>query len=552
MAENEITVERDGNLITTFETQSGIPVKGVYTPEDLDSVNYDRDLGLPGEYPYTRGIYPDMYRKRLWLKSIIVCDESPRATNQKYKKLISRGQTGLRIVGDIPTSLAIDPDHPLGTLDVASNGCPVFALSELDEYLNGIPLEDVDFESAFGGTHAAFNLYSMLVAVCENRGSDVSKLRGSCINDPIHSLGCHVFNNYPLEVGKRLNEDLTEFAVRYTPKWHPFVGCGYDTREAGVNAIQEMAFIIASVIEYCDAALKRGVDFRQLGSKITFSVSSEIDFFETIAKVRATRRIWAGIAMERYGASTKFCKCLFAIRPAGDSLTAQQPINNISRIVIETLAGVFAGAQSLDLPGFDEPFGIPSEAAELINLDLQHIITYETGIPLAVDPLGGSYYVEWLTNTIGREIKKLLSEIKEMGGMYSALSKGWVEEQVRKASIDRQDEIEKKKRIVVGINEFQLPKEKEFPIPLYKHDLREAREKAITKLKRFREVRDTGGVRSALLNLRGHASDSKNLVRPAIEAFKAGATIGEVTGMIREGMGYSYDHFGAVERPSFL
>jgi methylmalonyl-CoA mutase N-terminal domain/subunit len=552
MAEDEIVVERDGSRIVTFETQSGIPVKGVYTGEDLDNVNYDRDLSLPGEYPYTRGIYPEMYRKRLWLKSIIVCDETPRATNQKYKKLISRGQTGLRIVGDIPTSLAIDPDHPLGTLDVASNGCPVFALSELDEYLDGIPLEDVDFESAFGGPHAAFNLYSMLIAVCENRGSDISKLRGSCINDPIHSLGCHVFNNYPLEVGKRLNEDLTEFAVRYTPKWHPFVGCGYDTREAGVTAIQEMAFIIASVIEYCDAALKRGVDFRQLGSKITFSVSSEIDFFETIAKVRATRRIWAGIARERYGASSEFCKCLFAIRPAGDSLTAQQPINNISRIVIETLAGVFAGAQSLDLPGFDEPFGIPSEAAELINLDLQHIITYETGIPLAVDPLGGSYYVEWLTNTFDIEIKKLLNEIKEMGGMYTALSKGWVEEQVRKASIDRQEEIEKKKRIVVGINEFQLPKEKEFPIPLYKHDLRDAREEAIAKLKRFREVRDTGGVKAALLNLRGDASGSKNLVRPAIEAFKAGATIGEVTGMIREGMGYSYDHFGAVERPTFL
>ncbi|MFH1625572.1 MAG: methylmalonyl-CoA mutase family protein, partial [Pseudomonadota bacterium] len=546
------TVERDGSRITNFETQSGIVVKRVYTPEDLGDVSYDRDLGLPGEYPYTRGIYPEMYRKRLWLKSIIVCDETPRATNEKYKKLIARGQTGLRIVGDIPTSLAIDPDHPLGTLDVASNGCPVFALNELDEYLDGIPLENVDFESAFGGPHAAFNLYSMLVAVCENRGKDLSKLRGSCINDPIHSLGCHIFNNYPLEVGKRLHEDLTEFAVQYTPKWHPFVGCGYDTREAGVNAIEEMGFIIASVIEYCDAALKRGIDFRQLGSKITFSVSSEIDFFETIAKVRATRRIWARIAKERFGASPEFCKCLFAIRPAGDSLTAQQPINNIARIVIEALAGVFAGAQSLDLPGFDEPFGIPSEAAELINLDLQHIITHETGIPLAVDALGGSYYVESLTNTFDREIGELLREIEGMGGMYAALQKGWVEERVRKASIERQEEIEKKERIVVGVNEFQVPKEKEFKIPLYKHDLRKAREEALAKLERLKEMRDTERVKIALVNLRENARKDVNLVRPSIEAFKASATIGEVTGMIREGMGYRYDHFGAVERPSFL
>lgn len=552
MSGADIKVDRDGVRLTSFQTQSGIPVKSVYSPQDVDDVDHDRDLGMPGHYPYTRGIYPEMYRKRLWLKSIIVCDETPRATNEKLRQLVAHGQTGLRLVGDIPTSLAIDPDHPLGQFDVASNGCPVFALPELSEYLDGIPLEDVDFESAFGGTHSAFNLYCMLIALCEARGASISRLRGSCINDPIHSLGCHIFNNYPLDVGKRLNEDLTEFALKNTPKWHPFVGCGYDTRESGVDAIQEIAFILSSVIEYCGAATKRGVDFEKLGRRITFSISSEIDFFETVAKVRACRRIWARIAREQFGASPEACASRYALRPAGDSLTAQQPINNIARIVVETLAGIFAGAQSLDLPGFDEPFGIPTREAEMINLHLQHIVAHETGIPLTADPLGGSYYLESLTNTMEHLIMGQLREIERMGGMYKALASGWLEEQIRLAQIKRQRELDEKKRILVGVNEFTLPKEQEFPIPLYKHDLTRAREEAIAKVKQFRGTRDTGATRTALVLLREASGRGDNAVRPAVRAFTSGATIGEVTGMIREGMGHPYDHFGLVTRPAFL
>jgi len=552
MSRPDITVDRDGDRITSFETQSGIPVKSVYSPQDIEGVDYDRDLGTPGQYPYTRGIYPEMYRKRLWLKSIIVCDETPRASNAKLRQLLAHGQTGLRLVGDVPTSLAIDPDHPLGQFDVASNGCPVFALGELSEYLDGIPLENVDFESAFGGAHSAFNLYCMLIALCDAKGANISRLRGSCINDPIHSLGCHVFNNYPLDVGRRLNEDLTEFALKHTPKWHPFVGCGYDTRESGVDAIQEIAFILSSVTEYCRAATARGVDFEQLGRRITFSISSEIDFFETVAKVRACRRIWARTARERFGASPEACASRFALRPAGDSLTAQQPINNIARIVIETLAGIFAGAQSLDLPGFDEPFGIPTKEAEMINLHLQHIIAHETGIPLTADPLGGSYYLESLTGKMELLILGLMNEIERMGGMYKALSTGWLEEQVRVAQIKRQREIDEKKRTVVGVNQFTLPKEQEFAIPLYKHDLTLAREEAIAKVKRFRETRDTGAVRKALTLLREASGKSENVVRPAVGAFSSGATIAEVIGMVREGMGHPYDHFGLISRPAFL
>jgi methylmalonyl-CoA mutase N-terminal domain/subunit len=379
MAQNEdkvIPYDRNFGALIRDKTQSNIPVKPVYGPQDTGDLDYKEDIGEPGQFPFTRGIYPEMYRKNLWLKSFIVCYATPHETNRAFKKYIAAGQTGLRVLTDTSTLSGVDPDHPLAKFDpdhplakydIMCNGNPTFALTEYETMLDGISMENIDFESANSTPSGSFFTYVFLMALMENRGYDTSKLRGTNINDPIHAYIVYGTPEFPPDLAKKINLDLIDFGVNNTPKWHPCTPCGYDMRDAGINSIQEMAFVMGNAIQYYGDAIKeRGV----------FSMSSESDFFETIAKFRATRRLWAKIAKERLGATNpRNMACRIGIRTAGNSIYPQKPLNNTARITMQILAAVLGGVQSIDPSGIDETFGLPSEESRIFELDLaDHIM----------------------------------------------------------------------------------------------------------------------------------------------------------------------------------
>lgn len=548
-----VAVDRTKDRLVRLTTASGFECKAFYTRDDLPGWDYDRDVGDPGQYPYVRGPYPEMYRKFLWLKSINTSNESPALTNEKFRRQIAQGQTGLRFGADVPTCHGLDPDHPLARWDVGSNASPRWALRQLEAECEGIELADVNLESAIGSVWGNFCLYAMLIALFENRQIPLSRLRVSLINDPINNHGFDVFPSQPLAVSKRLNTDIIEFSVRHAPLVHPFVPCGYDMGETGITAVQEIAFIIANAIEYSREATRRGLDFDEFAPRLAFSVHGGMSLFETVCKVRAARKIWARVARDRFNARKKQ-SCLFrcGIRTAADALTAQQPINNIPRVTLQVLAAALAGAQAIDACGYDDPFGIPSDEAETVSLNIHHIVGHESDTALVADPLGGSYFVEWLTNRMEEDIEALLAKIEDMGGMYAALESGWVRSQWQKEALERQREVEDGRRVVVGVNRFATPRDLEIPLPRHTYELTCVVEENIRNIQRLRRERDVSGVRAALLTLRTKAQRGENLVQPAADAFRAAATIKEVSGMIMEGMGFAYDFFGAVERPSFL
>ncbi|HJP34879.1 MAG TPA: methylmalonyl-CoA mutase family protein, partial [Gammaproteobacteria bacterium] len=389
-----------------------------------------------------------------WLRSTIACYAHPKETNRAFKKFIENGQTGIRILVDTTTHSSVDPDHPLGKYDITCNGNPTFAITEYREMLEDIPLENVDIENACALAGGSFWTYLFVIALMEERGENISLLRGTNINDPIHAaivFGCPEFSDKQWQIARKINLDLIEFGATHTPKWSPCTPCGYDMRDAGITAIQELAFCIGNAIQYYgDAINERGVkldDFKPMA----FSQSIESDFFEAVAKFRALRRIWAKVAKDRLGATaSKTMACRIGARISGSAISyTEKPLNHSSRIAFQSLAAVMGGAQSIDLASIDEAFGLPSEEARIFGLDTQHIITQETGVPLVADPLGGSYYVESLTNTIEQECLALLAEIDDIGGMWECLKTGWLEEQFRKSTVSIQKEINAGQRIVL-------------------------------------------------------------------------------------------------------
>ncbi len=555
-----VEYDRDSGKLVKFTTLSNIPVKTLYRPEDIKSLDYKRDLGDPGFYPYTRGIFPEMYRKRLWLKSQIACYAHPKETNKAFKKFIASGQTGLRILVDTTTHSSVDPDHPLGRYDISCNGNPTFAITEYREMLADIPLENVDIESACALAGGSFWTYLFLIALMDERGEDISNLRGTNINDPIHAaivFGCPEFSDDQWELARKVNLDLIEFGAKNTPKWFPCTPCGYDMRDAGINAFQELAFCIGNAIQYYgDAIKKRGVkldDFRPM----VFSQSIEADFFEAVAKFRALRRIWARVAKERLGAITpRSMASRIGARISANSISfPEKPLNNTSRITLQSLAAVMGGAQSIDLAGIDEAFGLPSEEARIFGLDSQHIIAHESSIPLVVDPLGGSYYVESLTDKIEEGTLKLLDEIDSIGGMWECLKTGWLVDQFNKTTISLQKEIDEGQRLIVGVNAFKgdngpiskALKESAYPVPPA-----EERKVAITKVKKLREERDQKKLVDALTSMYTAEKDNENVIRAGVEACKAYATVGELVGILRIAHGFPYDHYGILPTPEYL
>lgn len=541
---------------SSFETRSGFPIKGSYNPKDIENMDYCSDLNEPGRFPFTRGIHENMYREKLWNRRICAGFASASDTNKRFKYLIERGQTGLVSIPDVPTQFGLDPDHPNASVNIGTCGIPLYSLREMEELLDGISLENIVFELRTEHSHVAMVVLSHLIACAENKGLDISKLRGSVLHGPIRSPVCSFYTiSSLLPIDVKFSVDIIEYAVKHMPLWYPLCPAGYDYRENGINAVQELAFTFAETISYVEAASKRGVKFDDFGRKIVFALSGEMSFFEEIAKIRAARRMWARIAKERLGSTDPRSQRLAcSIKTAGSSLTAQQPINNIARTTIETLAAVLGGAQSIDVAGYDEALTLPSEEAGSVALNLQHILAYETDVASVADPLGGSYFIEYLTNKLEEGTLRLLQEIDKMGGMIAAVQKGWVRREVEKAFIERNKEIEEKRRIIVGVNDFTVPKEMEVKIPVYRDKRQEiSPEEQIAKIKRLKETRNKEKVIESLKKLRSKAEkgENENLMFPLIEAAKADATLSEVLGIIREANGYSYDPFDVMKNPFF-
>jgi methylmalonyl-CoA mutase N-terminal domain/subunit len=487
---------------------------------------------------------------------LIVCYGTPEETNDAFKEYIAAGQTGLRILTDTATLTGVDPDHPLARYTIKSNGCPTFALTEFETMLDGIPLESVDFEVANSTPSGSFLTYCSLLALAERRGADLKQLRGTNINDPIHAAIVYDTPEFPNDLAKRINLDQIEFSARATPLWHPCTPCGYDMRDYGLTSPQEVAFVLANAIQYYGDAIKeRGVrldDFRPM----TFSMSAEADLFETVAKFRAVRRMWARLARERLGArNLETSKCRLGVRTAGSSLYPQKAVNNIARITLQTLSAVLGGVQSIDPCAMDEPVGEPSREARVLNLDIQHIITHEANVPLVADPLAGSYYVDWLTNRIEEEAGGLLGEIDARGGMWASLESGFLREQFNATILQVQREIETKQRVIVGVNDFvgsDGPVSETIIANAYKVPDRQDRLLAVQKVAALKQTRHPEAVRDALTELHRSGRRGGDLVRPTVEALKAQATWGEIVGTLRLAAGYGFDPYGIVAAPDFL
>lgn len=552
--ESMIKVSREEICLFRSKTDSGIPVKEVYNPDDIADLSHE-DIGDPGKYPFTRGTYPQMYRRKLWLRSASIGYGTPEETNRATKKFIAAGLVGPRFVTDTPTMAGIDPDHPMAATTLAANGMPLFALPEWEIMLDGIDLDGLDIECPLDTSSSGYTFYIFLLALAEGRGFEIGKLRGSLINDPIHSHLVVMDRDFPVDIAKRVTTDIIEFDAKYTPRFYPFVPCGYDLSEGGANAYQEIGLDIGIAIQYMEDAKERGINIEEL-PPVAFSLCGKMDFFETIAKCRAIRKIWARVAKDRLGISDpRKMACRIGMETAGSASQLKKPINNISRLTIEMLAAVLGGCQSVNPTQIAEQHGLASDESRIWDQDVHHIIAHETNVALTADPLGGSYYVEWLTSEIEEKATEFLKEVDQRGGMWECLKSGWLEGQIFHSVMTREREINNKERILVGTNMFQGesgPISKAIEDSVYKRPLDQDRYKAIEKFRKFKELRNEDETGRALAKLYQVAKEGGNIIRPAIEAAKALATQGELVSMVRIASGYSYDPFEMVAEPKFI
>lgn len=532
-----------------FHTWSKIPAKKVYTPGDLGELDYEKDLNDPGKFPFTRGIYENMYRQRLWNTRNLCGLESPLKTNERLKYLIKEGQSGVAIVPDTPTQLGIDGDHPLAEAQVGTQGVPLYSLQDMDELLSGISLEDIIFSISVCSIAAPIIL-AQVSALAQKRNSNLKKIRGSIQNDPIQARHCCYDINNPLDLCLHLCTDAVEYCVEKMPSWHSLTVNAYDISESGADAIREMGLTLGNAIEYIELALKRGLDIDSFAHQVLIICSSHIDFFEQIAKIRATRRIWAKLMKERFHAKNpRSMRLTIAVHTAGSSLTTQQPINNVIRGAFEALAAVFSGCQGLDLSCYDEALCTPTEESAMVALRTQQIILNETGVTQVADPLGGSYYLEHLTNEIEKEIWKLLERIDAMGGIISAVKKGWFKGVIDQSALELYNDINSGEKKIVGLNVFQIPEEEDNLLRIGKIHMEPCKDH-VQRLKELKSKRDNVKTKEALKALYNDALDEKkNLISSIIEATKCYATIGEIIGTLREAYGCSYDPYEVIEPP---
>jgi len=517
-----------------FITVSGEPIKELYTPLDIQDSDYNRDIGFPGEYPYTRGVRKNMYRGRLWTMRQFSGMGTPRQTNQRYHFLLERGQTGLSVAFDLPTLMGWDSDQPLSVGEVGICGVAVDSLQDMEIIFDKISLDKISTSMTINAP--ASILLAMYIAVGEKQGVASEKLTGTLQNDILKEYIAQKEWIFSPEPHMRLIIDLIAFCTQHVPKWNTISISGYHIREAGSTAVQELAFTLADGFAYVEAAMKAGLDVDDFAPRLSFFFNSHLDFFEEIAKYRAARRIWARHMREKYKAKKQESWLLrFHTQTAGCSLTAQQPENNIVRTAFEALAGVLGGTQSLHTNSMDETYALPSEKAVHIALRTQQLIAHETGVANTIDPLAGSYFVESLTNKMEQEAEKYFEEIERRGGVLKCIEEGYFQREIAEAAYRYQKQIENKERIVVGINEFVLEDEK-VEIPILKIDL-EVEKEQVRNLQKVRGKRDNDKVKRSLENLKKVAKGTENTMPALIECVRCYTTEGEICDVLREVFG---------------
>jgi methylmalonyl-CoA mutase, N-terminal domain len=516
-----------------FTSTSGRTVERLYTPEDVQDMDYQEDLGFPGEYPYTRGVQSTMYRSRFWTMRQYAGFATAEESNKRYKYLLDQGQTGLSVAFDLPTQIGYDSDHELAQGEVGKVGVAIDSLKDMEILFDGIPLDKVSTSMTINAPAAV--LLAMYIAVGEKQGVSADKLRGTIQNDILKEYIARGTYIFPTEESMRLITDIFAYCSKEVPNWNTISISGYHIREAGSSATQEVAFTLADGIAYVEAAIKAGLDVDSFAPRLSFFFNSHNDLLEEVAKFRAARRLWAKIMKERFGAKNpKSMQLKFHTQTAGSTLTAQQPDNNIVRVAVQTLAAVLGGTQSLHTNSKDEALALPTEDSVRVALRTQQIVAHESGVADTVDPLAGSFYVESLTDSIEQAALEYIEKIDELGGAPEAIEQGYIQKEIMDSSYNYQKELEKEERVVVGMNKFQVD---EKPIEgLLKVDpkVEQLQRDKITKTK---VTRDESTVKEKLEALKKAAEGNDNTMPFILEAVKAYATLGEICDVLREVFG---------------
>jgi len=518
---------------TRFESLSKIPLDRVYTPADGSDRDYLTDLGFPGGYPYTRGVQPTMYRGRLWTMRQYAGFASAAESNRRYKYLLEQGQTGLSVAFDLPTQIGYDSDHPLAQGEVGKVGVPIDSLQDMETLFEGIPLDKVSTSMTINAPAAI--VLAMYIETASKQALTADKLRGTIQNDILKEYTARGTYIFPPAPSMRIITDIFAFCSQHVPSWNTISISGYHIREAGSTAVQEVAFTLANGIAYVEAAINAGLEVDAFAPRLSFFFNAHMDFFEEVAKFRAARRLWARIMKDRFGAkSPKSLMLRFHTQTAGCTLTAQQPQNNVMRVTLQALSAVLGGTQSLHTNSMDEAFSLPSESAVQTALRTQQVIAYESGVADTVDPLGGSYFLEHLTDEIERRAVAYLERIDADGGAVAAIERGFIQKEIQESAYDYQRSVETGDQIVVGLNKFQ--QEEAPPTDLLRVDpeVREAQSKSLRTLK---EERDGTAVTDALTDLKSCAQGTENLMPPIIKAVQVYATLGEICDTLREVFG---------------
>ncbi|MEX2160074.1 MAG: methylmalonyl-CoA mutase family protein [Dehalococcoidia bacterium] len=524
----EPALEKSAERDTPFETSIG-PVERLYTPEDIADTDYDRDIGYPGEYPFTRGVQPTMYRGRLWTMRQYAGYATAQESNERFKFLLSQGQTGLSVAFDLPTQIGYDSDDPLATSEIGQVGVAIDSLQDMELMFDGIPLDTVSTSMTINAPAAV--LVAMYIAVAEKQGVATSEVMGTAQNDVLKEYVARGTYIYPPRASLRLAADLMVYCGEHAPKFNPISVSGYHIRDAGSTSAQEIAFAFANAIEYIEACRARGFGIDEVAPRISWIFNTHNNFFEEVAKYRALRRMWARLMRDRFNAEDPKAWLLRThVQTGGATLTAQQPENNVVRAAIQALASVLGGVQSLALSCYDEALAIPTEDAQRIALRTQQIIAHETGVTDTADPFGGSYYVENLTNEIEQAAQELLDRVEDMGGAVAAIESGYMQQEIQEAAVRQQQAIESGERIVVGVNKFRT--DDDGTKMIFRVNT-EAPTAQIERVKRLRKERDSKAVEASLSRLNAAAHSDENIMPAILDAVKSYATLGEICGELR-------------------
>jgi len=526
-------VRAQGERQTKFETSSHVELKPHYTSQDLAGFDLERDLGWPGQFPFTRGVYPTMYRGRLWTMRQYAGYGTAAESNRRFRYLLEHGQTGLSVAFDLPTQIGLDSDHALAQGEVGRVGVAIDSLEDMETLLEGIPLDRVSTSMTINATAAI--LLALYVAVARRQGVDTRRLSGTVQNDILKEYIARGTYIYPPLPALRLVTDTFAYCREHLPEWNTISISGYHIREAGSTAVQEVAFTLANALTYLQAAVERGLSVDEVAPRVSFFFNAHSNFFEEVAKFRAARRLWARLVKERFQPRNERSLMLrFHAQTAGSSLTAQQPDVNVVRTAMEALAAVLGGCQSLHCNAKDEALGLPTEEAALLALRTQQVIASESGVADSIDPFAGSYFVESLTDEIERRAREYVERIEAMGGMLVAIEKAYVQREIEQAAFEFQQGVERGEQVVVGVNRFQAPEETAVPILRIDPEIERAQ---VARLQRVRARRDAARAATVLRRLEEAARTDENLLPLILEAVEAYATVGEISDALRRVFG---------------